>query len=48
MGYRRVDAEFQQEVEQKQMLADALNNANLAIVAKNTFLSNMSHDMRTP
>ncbi|MDE5897541.1 MAG: response regulator, partial [Clostridia bacterium] len=26
----------------------ALNNAKLAYVAKNTFLSNMSHDMRTP
>lgn len=48
MGYRRMDVELQQEMEQKQMLADALNNANLAIVAKNTFLSNMSHDMRTP
>lgn len=48
MGYRRVDEEVQREIEQKQMLEEALNNANLAIVAKNTFLSNMSHDMRTP
>lgn len=30
------------------MFEEALNNANLAITAKNTFLSNMSHDMRTP
>lgn len=48
MGYRRVDEEVQREMEQKQMLEQALNSANLAMVAKNTFLSNMSHDMRTP
>lgn len=48
MGYRRVDEEFRREMEQKQMLEEALANANLAMVAKNTFLSNMSHDMRTP
>lgn len=48
MGYRRVDEEIRQEMEQKQMFEEALNNANLAITAKNTFLSNMSHDMRTP
>ncbi len=48
VGSRRVDQEIQHEMEQKQMLEEALNNANLAIVAKNTFLSNMSHDMRTP
>ena len=43
-----MDEEIRQEMEQNQMLADALDNANLAISAKNTFLSNMSHDMRTP
>ncbi len=48
MGYRCVDEELQREMEQKQLMAEALNNANLAIVAKNAFLSNMSHDMRTP
>ncbi len=48
MGYRRVDLEIQREMEQKQILEDALKNANLAIVARNTFLSNMSHDIRTP
>lgn len=48
MGYRRVDEEIQHEMEQKELLANALNNAQLAITAKNTFLSNMSHDMRTP
>lgn len=48
MGYRRVDLEVRREMEQKQLLEDALNKANLAIVARDTFLSNMSHDMRTP
>lgn len=48
MGFRLVDDEIRQELEQKTMLEDALNNANLAIRAKNAFLSNMSHDMRTP
>lgn len=48
MGYRRIDEEVLHEMEQKKLLEDALQSANLAIVAKNTFLSNMSHDMRTP
>ncbi len=48
MGYRRVDDEIRREMEQKQLLEEALNSAKLAIVAKNSFLSNMSHDMRTP
>ncbi len=48
MGYRRVDEELQQEMEQKQLLAEALDNATQAIRVKDTFLSNMSHDMRTP
>ena len=48
MGYRKVDEEVRREMEQKQIFADALNTANLAINAKNTFLSHMSHDMRTP
>ena len=33
---------------QQELLADALAKANAAISSKNTFLSNMSHDMRTP
>lgn len=48
IGYRKVDEEQREEQEHKKMLADALNNANLAIDAKNSFLSNISHDMRTP
>lgn len=45
---RRVDEELRCETEQKQLLEEALHNAQLSITAKNTFLSNMSHDMRTP
>ena len=48
LGCRRVDDEIRQQTEQKRMLEDALEKANLAIAAKNTFLSNISHDMRTP
>ncbi len=48
LGCRRVDEELRQEREQKRLLEEALQNANLSIVAKNSFLSNMSHDMRTP
>ncbi|MCI8443269.1 MAG: response regulator [Provencibacterium sp.] len=48
LGYRRIDEEFRREMDQKQMLEEALEKAKLAIAAKNTFLSNMSHDMRTP
>lgn len=48
LGYRRVDEEIQQEIEQKQLLVEALDKANLAVAAKNDFLSNISHDMRTP
>ena len=33
---------------QEELLADALAKANLAVSSKNVFLSNMSHDMRTP
>ena len=48
LGYRRVDEELQRQMEQQSLLAEALAKANLAITSKNTFLSNMSHDMRTP
>ncbi len=48
MGYRRVDEEIQRQMEQRAQLAEALAKANLAITSKNTFLSNISHDMRTP
>ena len=48
MGYRRVDEELRREMEQKQLLAEALDHAKLSLEARNEFLSNMSHDMRTP
>lgn len=48
LGCRRIDEEIQEQLEQEQQLEDALGKANLAIDAKNTFLSNISHDMRTP
>lgn len=47
-GYRRVDEEIRQQMEQQTLLSEALAKANLAISSKNAFLSNMSHDMRTP
>lgn len=48
MGYRNIDDEVIQELKQQQKLKDALNQANLANQAKTVFLSNMSHDIRTP
>lgn len=48
LGCRRVDDEVRYEMEQKKVFEDALNRAKLANIAKNTFLANMSHDMRTP
>ncbi len=48
MGYRNVDQEIVQEMQKKELFEAALNKAKLADIAKNTFLSNMSHDMRTP
>ncbi len=48
MGYRRMDEELRRELEQKRLLAEALEQANLAVQAKDAFLSHISHDMRTP
>lgn len=48
MGCRSVDDEIKYEMEQKQMFENAMHQAKMANNAKNTFLANMSHDMRTP
>ena len=45
---RRLRDMLHQEQQQKHVLADALDKANQAIAAKNEFLTNMSHNMRTP
>ena len=48
LGFRSVDKEIRNEMEQKNLLEDALMQANRANKAKSAFLSNMSHDIRTP
>lgn len=48
IGSRNIEEEIRRDLKQMQVLEEALNNAKSANVAKNTFLSNMSHDMRTP
>lgn len=45
---RRVDEQKYEEEQQRQALQSALENARAANVAKSQFLSNMSHDIRTP
>ena len=48
MGIRSVDEETRSEMEKKTLLENALMQANRANKAKSIFLSNMSHDIRTP
>lgn len=48
LGLRSVDEETRNEMEKKSTLESALMQANRANQAKSTFLSNMSHDIRTP
>ncbi len=48
MCIRSVDNIVKREEQQKAILENALLNANQANEAKNIFLTNMSHDMRTP
>ncbi len=48
LGFHSVDEEIRAEMEKKSILEDALMQANRANKAKSTFLSNMSHDIRTP
>ena len=48
LGFRSIDDETRSEIEKKALLENALSQANRANKAKSTFLSNMSHDIRTP
>ena len=48
LGFRNVDDETREEMERTALLEDALAQANQANRAKSAFLSNMSHDIRTP
>ena len=48
LGFHSVDEEIRNEMEQKNLLEDALLQANQASKAKSVFLSHMSHDIRTP
>ncbi|MCO7121138.1 response regulator [Ihubacter massiliensis] len=45
---RRVDEQKYEEEQNRKMMQSALENANAANEAKSRFLSNMSHDIRTP
>lgn len=47
-GFRNIDEMIRREQEQKEVLAEALAQAQYANNAKTTFLNNMSHDIRTP
>ncbi|MDE6411967.1 MAG: transporter substrate-binding domain-containing protein [Clostridia bacterium] len=48
LGFRNIDEMIRKEQEQKNALSEALAQAQYANKAKTTFLSNMSHDIRTP
>ncbi len=48
VGFANVDEQTREAMAQNQILADALAQAQHANISKTTFLSNMSHDIRTP
>ena len=48
LGFMNVDEETEHEMKQRKTLQDALVMAKSATKAKSNFLSNMSHDIRTP
>ena len=48
LGFRNIDEETRNEMERTRQLEDALSSAKKASKAKSVFLSNMSHDIRTP
>ncbi len=47
-GIMDVDRNVRNDIQQKKMIEEALQQAEDANQAKSTFLSNMSHDIRTP
>lgn len=48
LGIRNTDQETREEIQHKELLEEALVRASRASEAKSAFLSNMSHDIRTP
>ena len=48
LGFRSVDEDIRREMKKNVLLEDALLQARKASMAKSAFLSNMSHDIRTP
>ena len=48
LSIRSIDEIVKHEEQQKQLLIDAVKRAEVASQAKSTFLSNVSHDIRTP
>ena len=48
LGFANIEEERQEELRQRRLLEDALEQARHADDAKSAFLSNMSHDIRTP
>lgn len=48
MSFREVEAEKREQLQQRRLLENALASARKSEKSKNSFFSNMSHDMRTP
>ena len=48
LGFANIEEERQEELRKRRLLETALEQARQANDAKSTFLSNMSHDIRTP
>ena len=48
LGFADIEEERTEELRKRKLLEDALEQARHAADAKSTFLSNMSHDIRTP
>ena len=48
LGFANIEEERQEDLRKRKLLEDALERARHANDAKSSFLSNMSHDIRTP